>query len=569
LKLSTPGIDTADLMLNCLRRARILQFSRPLVVCLLLLFCPILWSQEVSSKSAATSEVASETPKDTLGRLTPRGAVLGLINAARKGNTGLAALYLNTPLRGAEAEVLASQLAAVIDRRLPARLNQISDNPEGSGRDPLNPDEDLIGVIQTANGDRDILVERVDRGKAGKVWLFSGKTLAWIPEAFQELSESALERFLPDFMVRTRIADIPLFEWVAVIMGMPFLYLVTGVLNRILGLAVGILLRRLRRNPALTNPRVLRPPFRLLLLAFTIRWLVSRVPLPILARQFWSTTALMIVVVACMWLLMLLNESGERSLVTRRRSLSGAASAMRLVRRLIDGLILFAGLLFTLHHFGINPTATLAGLGVGGVAVALAAQKTLENVIAGVSLIADQAVRVGDVLNLGDIQGTVEAVGLRSTRIRTVGRTVVSLPNGQIANMRLETLSARDRFLFQPMVGLRYETTPAQLHSFMAGVRTLLDEHANVDSISVRVRFVRFGASSLDVEIFAYVFAHDWNNYLEIQEELLFGIMDIVRTAGTEIALTSQRLYLASDKSDNLAQLTGYYGERSKGGAFH
>ena len=352
-------------------------------------------------------------------------------------------------------------------------------------------------------------------------------------------------------------------------MGMPLLYLLTGVLNRILSLAVGIVLRRLRRNPALTNPRVLRPPFRLLLLAFTIRWLVSKVPLPILARQFWSTTALMIVVVACMWLLILLNESGERYLVTRRQSLSGAASALRLVRRLIDGIILFAGLLFTLHHFGINLTATLAGLGVGGIAVALAAQKTLENVIAGVSLIADQAVRVGDVLNLGDIQGTVEAVGLRSTRIRTVGRTVVSLPNAQIANMRLETLSVRDRFLFQPVLGLHHETTAVQLRSLIAGVRTLLSGHDNIDLGSVRVRFVRFGASSLDVEIFAYLFASDWNNFLEIQEELLYSIMDIVQKAGASLALPSQTLYLATDKSDKPAQVTRDYQERSKGGALN
>ena len=529
------------------------HMGRAVVISLFMLSCPIVGAQAVPEKSPS-SDAAPEAPKDTLGRGTPRGTVLGLLKAFRNRNTGLAALYLNTPLRGADAEALASQLAAVIDRRLPARLNEISDNPEGSRQDPLNLDEDLIGVIQTANGNLDILVERVDRGKAGKVWLFSGKTLASIPDAFQELSESALERFLPDFMVRTRVADIPIFEWVALFVGMPFLYLLTGLLNRILSLAVGIVLRRLRRNPALTNPRILRPPFRLLLLALTIRWLVSKVPLPLFARQFWSTTALMIVVVACMWLLMLLNESGERFLVKRRRSMSGVASALRLVRRLIDGLIIFAGLLFTLHHFGINPTATLAGLGVGGIAVALAAQKTLENVIAGVSLIADQAVRVGDVLNLGDIQGTVEAVGLRSTRIRTVGRTLVSLPNGQIANMRLETLSVRDRFLFQPVVGLHYETTAVQLRSFIAGVRTLLSGHDNVDLASVRVRFVRFGASSLDVEIFAYVFASDWNNFLEIQEELLYGIMDIVQKAGAAIALPSQTLYLATDESDKRSQ---------------
>ena len=555
-------------MPNCLQSASLRHLGRPVVLCLFLLSCPTLRSKDVPAK-AETSERAPAPPKDTLGRGTPRGTVLGLLTAARHRNTGLAALYLNTPLRGPDAEALASQLAAVIDRRLPARLNEISDNPEGSRQDPLNPDEDLIGVIQTENGNLGILVERVDRGKAGKVWLFSGKTLAWIPEAFQELSESALERFLPEFMVRARVLQIPLFEWVAVFVGMPFLYLLTGQLNRILSLAAGIVRRRLSRNPALPNPRVLRPPFRLLLLALTIRWLVSKAPLPLLARQFWSTTALMIVVVACMWLLMLLNERGERSLVTRRRSLSGATSALRLVRRLIDGLILFAGLLFTLQYFGINLTATLAGLGVGGIAVALAAQKTLENVIAGVSLIADQAVRVGDVLNLGDIQGTVEEVGLRSTRIRTVGRTVVSLPNGQIANMRLETLSLRDRFLFQPVVGLRYETTPVQLRSLIAGVRTLISGHDNVDIASVRVRFVRFGASSLDVEIFAYLFASDWNNFLEIQEELLYGIMDIVQKAGASMAFPSQTLYLATDKSDKLAQVTRDYRERSKGGALN
>jgi MscS family membrane protein len=325
----------------------------------------------------------------------------------------------------------------------------------------------------------------------------------------------------------------------------------------------------LGRNAEPQNPQILPPPIRLLLLALVIRWLVSRIPLPLLARQFWSTTALMITVVACMWLLMLLNGWSERYLVGRRRSLSGSASALRLVRRVIDGIILFAGLLFTLSHFGVNVTAALAGLGVGGIAVALAAQKTLENIIAGVSLIADQAVRVGDTLNLGDIQGTVEEVGLRSTRIRTADRTVVSLPNGQIANMKLETLSARDRFLFHPLVGLRYETTPVQLHSVMAAIRNLLNEHASVDSASVRVRFVRFGASSLDVDIFAYVSADDGNNFLEIQEELLLGIMNIVQEAGTGIAFPSQTLYLVADASSKRTQEIPDHSERPKVDALH
>jgi MscS family membrane protein len=133
--------------------------------------------------------------------------------------------------------------------------------------------------------------------------------------------------------------------------------------------------------------------------------------------------------------------------------------------------------------------------------------------------------------------------------------------------MRLETLSARDRFLFHPVVGVRYETTPLQLQSFMTSVRTLLDEHANVDSVSVRVRFVKFGASSLDVDIFAYVFAPDWNNFLEIQEELLLGIMDMVQKEGAGIALPSQTLYLETDKADKLGRPVRRYSGRTKADA--
>jgi len=528
--------------------------SKVFVFLFLLLLCPTAWPQVGLPKSGST-ETTPEPPKDTLGRATPRGAVLGFLSAARKGNAEIAVLYLNTPLRGADAETLAQQLAVVLDRRLPARLNQLSDQPEGSLPDPLRPDEDVVGTINTANGDLDILIERVDRGKAGKVWLFSRKTLNSIPDVFQELSTPAVDKILPEFLVKTRLATIPLFELLAVFVGMPLLYLLTGLLNRLLSLGVGACRRYLQHNANLSNPQVLPPPLRLLLLAFFVRWLLSRIGLPLLARQFWSTFALMIAVVACAWLLLLVNRWGERYVVRRRRSMTGSAAVVRLLRRVMDGLVLFAGLLFVLYHFGVNLTAAMAGLGVGGIAIALAAQKTLENIIAGVSLIADQALRVGDTLKLGDFVGTVEEVGLRSTRIRTLDRTVVCVPNGQIANMSLETLSARDTFWFHPIVGLRYETTPAQLRSIIAGIHKLLHEHPNTDSSSVRVRFLRLGTFSLDMEVFTYVFARDWNHFLEIQEELLLSVMETVHGEGAEIAFPSQTMYLAGNPSSKVAEL--------------
>lgn len=523
-----------------------------LAVVFALLLLPRISSAQVGTQKDVPATPKPEAPQDTLGRSTPRGAVLGFLSAIKKSNAEVAALYLNTPLRGPEAAQLARQLGTVLDRRLPARLNQISDEPEGSIPDPLRPDEDLVGTIKTARGELNIMVERVDRGKAGKVWLFSRGTLSSIPEVFQELTTPPLEQFLPKFMVSTVLAGIPLFEWLAVLIGMPLLYVATGILDRLLSWLTGALRRKMGHNVTSKNPRILRVPVRLLLVALVIRLVLASVTLPLLARQFWSTVALFIVVIACVWWLLLLTGLGESYLVRHRATASGSASVLRLFRRLIDGLLLFGGFLFVLYHFGINLTGALAGLGVGGIAIALAAQKTLENVIAGVSLIADQAVRVGDFLNLGDVQGMVEGVGLRSTRIRTLDRTIVSLPNGQIAIMKLETLSARDKFWFHPAIALRYDTTRQQLHSVLTGVRKLLRQHPNVDPASVRVRLIRFGTFSLDIDIFAYISAHNWNDFLEFQEELLFGIIDVVHEAGTGFAFPSQTLYLAASASDNL-----------------
>jgi len=186
---------------------------------------------------------------------------------------------------------------------------------------------------------------------------------------------------------------------------------------------------------------------------------------------------------------------------------------------------------------------------VGGLAVALAAQKTLENVIAGASLIFDQAVRVGDSLKVGDIVGEVDHIGLRSTRIRTMGRTIMIIPNSQIANASLETLSARDKFWFNHVVGLRYETTPEQLRVVLAEIERMLAGNAAVDPSTVRVRFIRLGAFSLDVEVFAYLRARNWNHFLELQETFLFGITTIVDHAGTAIAFPSQTMYVDDVRS--------------------
>jgi MscS family membrane protein len=143
--------------------------------------------------------------------------------------------------------------------------------------------------------------------------------------------------------------------------------------------------------------------------------------------------------------------------------------------------------------------------------------------------------------------GTVEEIGLRSTRVRTLDRTLVTVPNAEFSTIQLENFAARDRIWYHPRLGLRYETTPDQLRFVLVELRRMLYSHPKIDPDPARVRFVGFGDSSLDLDIYAYVRTGDYNEYLEVAEDLNLRVMDIVAQAGTGFAFPSSTTYLAKD----------------------
>jgi MscS family membrane protein len=521
---------------------------RPSSFCLLLVFLLARPAspQLPSPLGPAPAAQAPAPSTDALGRSTPRGTVFGFLGAGRKGDHRVARHYLNTRLNDAAAETLAQQLFVVLDARLPAQLLRVSDEPEGSRADPLAPDEERIATIAGASGPIDITLERVRPGRNEEpIWLFSTKTLAAIPATYGVISNEGLPAFVPHFLVSHRIAGIRLAEWLAILIGLPLIYLITGVVNRVISPLVAWTGKRFFEGDG-TVRNALPTPARLLILSVATQIWVANLPVSLLVRVMLANAASVTAIIALTWLIVLLAHQVER--YTEQRvppaNFSATVSLLRVGTTLIDIVIVIAGVLVLLRHFGVDPTPILAGLGVGGIAVALAAQKTLENVIAGASLIFDQAVRLGDSLRVGTIEGTVEEIGLRSTRIRTNDRTLVSVPNSQIASVSLETLSARDKFWFHPVLPLTYETTSEQLHVVLDGIRQLLSGHPVVERGSVRVRLLRLGSFSQDVEVFAYVYARDWVHFLEIQEELLFKVTSIVQRAGTQIAFPTQRLYL-------------------------
>ncbi len=225
----------------------------------------------------------------------------------------------------------------------------------------------------------------------------------------------------------------------------------------------------------------------------------------------------------------------------------GDAQAARLIFRILGLVIALGILVHALDRLGVPVSGIVTGLGVGGIAVALAAQGTLQNLLGGASLIADRPVRIGEFCRFGERLGTLESIGLRSSRIRSLDRTVVTVPNSDLAGMHIENFARRDRILLHTTFGVRYETTPDQLRAILADIRALLIAHPEVVLEPARARFIEFGASSFDIEIFAYVRARDYESYLAIREDIFLRLIDIVTRNGSSVALPSQTVYLRRD----------------------
>ena len=198
-------------------------------------------------------------------------------------------------------------------------------------------------------------------------------------------------------------------------------------------------------------------------------------------------------------------------------------------------------------QLGLPVFSVLAGLGIGGLAVALAIRPTLENLIGGIILYTDQPVRVGDFCTFGDKSGTIEAIGVRSTKIRALDRTIITVPNASLADMQLVNYARCDQMLIQTTLSLRYETSADEMRYVLVGLREMLHAHPRIDPGTVRVRFAGYGDSSLDIGVRIYARTDDWNEYFAIQEDVLLRMKDIVEGAGTGFAFPSQTLYLARD----------------------
>jgi len=514
------------------------------------------WSQTAPNGAAAPAAPAKPA-KDPYGRETPQGMVSGLMSALAAADYGRAVQYFQTDsvpgmtnwsvLSG---EALARRFQAVLDRAgTVTTAADLSNDPNGDVKDGLAPDLERFGAVKIPTGEVPLLAKRIERN-GQQMWLVSDGTLREVPALYRTVAENGsgvpwLDR-LPE---GPTVAGAPLSHWIAILITACFSFAIAWALT---GLR-GPIERFVRHGGDETKlSRFIEAssgPLRILIALLFFGILMQWLGVTVVARYRALFVVQLIGWLAVVWLMWRwADAAGEVILgqMSRRGQLS-AYSAVSFLNRAFKALLIVLLIASLLGAFGVNVTAGLAALGVGGLAIALGAQKLFENLIGSLTLIADRPMRIGDFGKFGDTLGTVEEIGIRSTRIRTLDRTVLTVPNGQLSAQTIENYTQRDRYWFHPILNLRYETSPDQMRHVLQALRTMLAEHSKVDATTARVRLISLGAHSLDIEIFAYVIAWDYAGFLEVQEDLILRCMDIVAASGTGFAFPSQTLYLGRD----------------------
>jgi|HubBroStandDraft_2_1064218.scaffolds.fasta_scaffold02078_6 MscS family membrane protein len=507
-----------------------------------------------TSSTPAASAPQNATPPDPLKRETPRGAILGFIKAAGEERYPVAIQYFQPATNRhrpsmEDEEEFAEQLFAILSRKFLNTFDFISNEPNGRLDDGLPADQEGIGNTTGSNEDFAIYLVRVEDEQGRKLWYISRKTLDQVPQVYDTLQYPQIEKSIPKPLVAHRYLAMPAWQWLALLLILPVAWFLARIFTYVSHLA---LLQWSKYQGNILPPAQRFFSLDPVTLAITILihfGFVGYIGTSILFRLYYRPIVLVVLAVMFYWIL-----TGITRMISRRIAMSLVSRGMyaertivSLVRRFVEVVIFLFVVLMVLKNLGVDVSTALAGVGIGGLALGLGAQKTFENVFGGVSILFDKVIVVGDICKINNQTGTVEDIGLRSTRLRTTERTILSIPNGVMATSTIENLRFRDKFLCQQIIRLRYDLAPDHVRYVVDELREILRSNPKVEESTARVRFVRFAEYALEVEIFAYILEPDYAVYLAVQEALLLQIMDALEKAGAVVALPSQTTLVTKD----------------------
>ncbi len=504
----------------------------------LVLACTSSFAQEEQPADLpleATAE-ADLVPVDLLDRGTPRRAARGFLLAASEGDYQRAAEYLdlrNLPRGMSEADgpTLAEDLDIVLQRHLWIDEEELSDESDGWAGDGLPSYRDRLGVLQTRGGEITLLLQQIPREDGVPIWKISNNTVARIPALYDELGYSRrvenFRRSFPD----GRFLGIEYFKWA--------IALVTGAIVYGLGWLLSVAAIKLLTKPDSPRGKLVRRfltgPTALVVAIMSMNAVATNLGIGAGAQALVDLRPISTFIV--LWF-MLASVGLARDLFTVRLKDEGRESQIVLLRPVASAvqlIILVAVLLMWLDNAGFQIATLLAGLGVGGLAVALVLQRPLEDVFGAVTLYSQQPMRIGDFCRVGEFVGTIEEISLRTTRLRTLDNTVVAIPNAKISTAEIDNISMRRKIWYHPVLKLRYDSTPEQIRKVLDKTRELLDGHDKVME-DANVRLTEVGDYNVEVGVRAYIATTSFDEFLAVAEDLNLAIMDIVAGSGATFA---------------------------------
>ncbi len=448
-----------------------------------------------------------------------------------------------------QRELAKTQLVDVLNRFGDFNPSLISSSPLGDPDSGDDPSKETVGTINTGKIKVPIVLQNFNttaNTNAGS-WRISRQTIESLTDIESQPPswiESVITAGPYGKALMTQVAGLEIWQWLGAIL---FLFACI-LLGKVIAWSVDKALARssrLGRWRSDGTAQGLTIPVAVVIAATVFRVVLPSLGIPIEYRETILSGIRLVQIFFVTLLFVRLVHIGFQAYTHMLHKADRAAASALLppLRKALKTIVWLGGMITAMRAIGFDVSAIVAGLGVGGLAVALASQKTVENLFGGISVVLDQPVRVGETGKYGAIAGVVEDIGLRSTRIRTPDRSIVTIPNAEFSQIQIENLTSRDRIRYTMILGIRYDTSMSQLRMLLHRLRELLATHPMVLADARRVTFLNIGASALEIEILAYINTPDYERYLEIREELNFSILEIVAECGTECAYPTQATY--------------------------
>jgi MscS family membrane protein len=412
---------------------------------------------------------------------------------------------------------------------------------------------------RTAAGE--VSVTRADDGR----WLFSPETLDSLPGLLDSVrGKKVVEGIEGGGGVRMTFADwlrarlpenalkrafiIENWQWLALLV----LAFAGVVIERIWRLFFGAWVRRLlARSEQLRDKKALvdfEKPIGIFVMALVWLVLLPGLDLPVKALAALKFAAQLVLAASGVWGAYRLVDLVTAHLLVIARGTDTKIDdiVIPLARRAFKIVVVAFGVMFVAQNLDIDITSLLAGLGIGGIALALAAKDTVENLFGSVTVLVDRPFQIGDWVVIDDIEGTVEEIGFRSTRVRTFYNSKITVPNARLVNAAVDNLGARRYRRVKCMISVQYDTPPERLEAFCEGIRELIRRHPYTRKDYYMVYFNAFAASSLDILLYAFHETPDWPTELRERHRLFVDIVRLAQRLGVEFAFPTQTLHIAS-----------------------